>query len=65
VRVGDKIKAIGEVKNTAKLGTSKQLTDLMGAAKESGAKFSLFIGEKTQLAKPLIDQLQKNGAAGG
>ncbi len=41
VKVGDDIKAIGEVKDTAKLGNSKQLTDMMGAAKDAGAKFSL------------------------
>ena len=63
VKVGDKIKAIGEVKDTAKLGTSNQLSDLMGAAKDSGAKFSLYLGEKTQLTKPLATQLYNSGAA--
>jgi len=63
VKVGDDIKAIGEVKDTAKLSNTKQLADLMGAAKDSGAKFSLYLGEKTQLTKPLATQLYNNGAA--
>jgi len=62
VKVGDKIQAIGEVKDTAKLTNSKQLTDLMAAAKDSGSQFSLYIGEKTQLSKPLATQLLNSGA---
>ena len=32
---------------------TRQLTDFMGAAKDAGAKFSLYLGEKTELTKPL------------
>lgn len=62
VKVGNKIRAIGEVKNTAELSNSKQLSDLISAAKDSGAEFSLYLNEKTQLSKPLATQLYNSGA---
>jgi hypothetical protein len=61
--IGVVIGAIGEVKDTAKLTNTRQLSDLMDAAKDSGAKFSLYLGEKTQLSKPLATQLYNSGAA--
>jgi RHS repeat-associated protein len=53
---------VGEVKDVAKLALTGQLRDAFKAASELGSTVNIFVAERTQFTKPLLEQIQLRGA---
>jgi RHS repeat-associated protein len=53
---------LGEVKDTAKLGLTKQLGDFFSYAKDQGLQVNLFVRQGVQLSQGLLGQIQSSGA---
>jgi len=51
---------IGEAKGAAKLSLTRQFRDLFKYTKETNSRFSLFIGAKAELSRPLLEAVDQS-----